>query len=246
MSEEPRPAKSPLEALLDLQDADIHIDQLRHRRGHLPEHEQLARIEAELGARAKAIGALESSQADLRGRTAELEVEIGTARTRRTQIDDRLTSSSAGSFRDQEAMATEMRSLSERIADLEDVELEVLEELEPLETELDGLVAERSSAEDARAALTSEIAQAQAAIDVELVEAATERAVLAGAVPDALIEEYERIRPRLDGIGAARLIHGACSGCHLQVPATEVDQMRHAAEGTIFHCDQCGRILVST
>ena len=58
-------------------------------------------------------------------------------------------------------------------------------------------------------------------------------------------DEYERLRARLGGIGAAHVVHGACSGCNLALSSTELDHLRHAASGTISHCEQCGRILVA-
>ena len=37
---------------------------------------------------------------------------------------------------------------------------------------------------------------------------------------------------------------GTCMGCHLQLPATEVDRLKRLEPDTLVFCDQCGRILV--
>ena len=42
----------------------------------------------------------------------------------------------------------------------------------------------------------------------------------------------------------ARLTGGRCDGCHLSLPAVELDRIRHEAAGTLEYCEQCGRILV--
>ena len=59
-----------------------------------------------------------------------------------------------------------------------------------------------------------------------------------------LLAEYERLRARLGGIGAARLEHGTCMGCRMKLPATELDRIKHQSPDELVHCDQCGRILV--
>jgi predicted nucleic acid-binding Zn-ribbon protein len=45
-------------------------------------------------------------------------------------------------------------------------------------------------------------------------------------------------------MGAARLIGGNCQACHLSLPATEVDRIRHMAPDAIARCEHCGAILV--
>ena len=51
-------------------------------------------------------------------------------------------------------------------------------------------------------------------------------------------------RAKANGVGAARLVGNTCQGCHLTIPATEVDRIRKAADGPIVFCDNCGTILV--
>ena len=67
---------------------------------------------------------------------------------------------------------------------------------------------------------------------------------LAARVAPELAASYERLRAKLGGIGAAHLVGGACSGCHLQLPAGELHRLRHATPDSVVYCDQCGRILV--
>jgi predicted nucleic acid-binding Zn-ribbon protein len=35
-----------------------------------------------------------------------------------------------------------------------------------------------------------------------------------------------------------------CQACHLGLPATEVDRIRHLPEDTLVRCEHCGAILV--
>ena len=83
--------------------------------------------------------------------------------------------------------------------------------------------------------------------EVVVEDVATERKArdeLAGATPAELAAQYDRLRARLGGIGAARLVNGACTGCHLALAATELDRIRRAQADTVLFCEQCGRIVV--
>ncbi|HMC51585.1 MAG TPA: C4-type zinc ribbon domain-containing protein, partial [Acidimicrobiales bacterium] len=84
----------------------------------------------------------------------------------------------------------------------------------------------------------------EASIDAEVATEREARAALAAALPADLSAQYDRLRGRLGGIGAARLANGACTGCHLTLSAIELDRMRRAPPDAVLHCEQCGRILV--
>ncbi len=63
-------------------------------------------------------------------------------------------------------------------------------------------------------------------------------------VSDDLLARYEQLRSKLGGTGAARLVGGSCSGCHLTLSSMELDRVRKASPDAVITCEQCGRILV--
>lgn len=233
-----------LVGLLALQDVDTAIDQLRHRRATAPERAQLAAAEAaatDLQARRQV---LQARRQELGDAQSALEAQIEAGRSRRQQIDARMRSGQVTAARELTAMAEEMDHLAAHVAGLEDRELEVMEALDPVDAELaevDGDLAARGADADR---LRRAVAASEHAIDAELAEAERQRAVRAAAVAPALLGQYERIRTRSGGVGAARLVGSTCTGCHLEVPSMEVDRLRHAPPGTVMTCEQCGRILV--
>jgi predicted nucleic acid-binding Zn-ribbon protein len=85
---------------------------------------------------------------------------------------------------------------------------------------------------------------AEAGLDGELARRAREREQTAGSVPVDLQSVYDRLRARLGGVAVARLVGNHCDGCHLTLPAVELDRVRHLPEGELVTCEQCGRILV--
>lgn len=238
------PGEGPLQLVLAVQEHDLALDRLRHRRAHLPERAELATLERELATLDASLARSEAERATLAARQAELEGGIEAATTRIGTIERQLYEGRGTAFRDQQAMAGEVASLKERRSHLEDDELGVMEELEPVDAEIGELKARREAAVAAAEGLRSAIEAAEGVIDGEIAAVGTARAHVSSAVPAALAAEYERLRAKLGGVGAARLVGASCSGCHLTLPATELDRIRHAPAGARFHCEQCGRLLV--
>ncbi len=232
------------EALLALQALDTSVDQLRHRRIHLPER-------AELESRHKELRALEASMADVQrqrdeiaAREQTLENEIAAVRTKAAADDKALYDGSVSALRDLRALQDEIASLGRRQRDLEDQELELMEQAEPLDAELARAAAARVAIDAAATELLAAIAEAEVAIDRELDELLGQRDALVAPIPEALLAEYERKRKVSDGIAVARLVGNRCEGCHLTLPAVEVDRIRHEPPDALVHCSECDRILV--
>jgi predicted nucleic acid-binding Zn-ribbon protein len=146
--------------------------------------------------------------------------------------------------RDLQAMDDEVKHLNRHIAELEDREIEIMEELEPIDDELRTAGVDRTALREDRDRLRSAIAHAVERIDADIASRTQARAEVAATVPPDLLARYERLRTTLAGTGAARLVGGSCSGCHLSLPAMEVDRIRKAPPDEVITCDQCGRILV--
>jgi hypothetical protein len=235
---------SPLQVLLDVQAHDLSLDRLAYRRRELSERTRLEDLNRQQGALQRRFEAVEAQRVDLTRQQDELDGHVQALVSRIATIEERLRSESAGSFRDQEAMAGETQSLDHKRRDFEDQELEIMEQLEPVEAEVASIISDLDRIERDRSHVSSDMAAAEAAIEAERQVVVAERAPLAASLPADLAGSYERLRQKLGGIGAARLVDGTCSGCHLRLPSRERDQVVHAPPGTIFYCDQCGRILV--
>ena len=236
----------PLQALLGVQDADTAVMQLQRRKATLDERRELDTLEAELADLGRQEAESEAARAELARRQSELEARIEAMATRSKAIEDRLYGARGTAARDLQAMDEEIRHLAVRRRELEDDELEIMEALEPIDAVLGEIRAGREQREARAVVLREALAAAEAAIDAQIAEHAAERQALAAEVPAQLLERYEALRARLGGTGAARLVGNRCSGCHLELPAMEVDRIRHLEPGTMVTCEQCGRILVPT
>ncbi|PZS17955.1 MAG: hypothetical protein DLM54_09015 [Acidimicrobiales bacterium] len=233
-----------LRTLLEVQEHDTALDRLRHRRQTLPERtalDQAGQQMAELAARwAEAEGRL----AELSQGQAHVEADIASVGRRIVDIESRLYGGMVSASRELQAMAAEVQSLQRRRTDMEDRALEVMEQTEPVEAELVAIREERASMEVTTVRLEEAVAAAEAVIDAGAVEESSARAALAIQLPGELKLRYEALRKSLGGVGAAQLVNGCCQGCHLRLPAIEVDRIRHLPPGTVATCEQCDRILV--
>ena len=233
-----------LRALLELQAHDTAIDQIRHRRQHHPLRDELASVESEtasLTARRQDAG---GRLGEVARRQSELEAEVDATARRLAEVDRRMYSGEISASRDLEAMSEQAASLKRRQSNLEDQVLEQMEAREPLDAEVGELDSELARLEARRAEVTGALAEADAELaSAERAELGT-REEVAARVPAELMERYERLRSRLGGVAVARLDGARCGGCHLTLPATELDRIRHAAPDAVATCEQCGRILV--
>ena len=234
----------PFEALLVVQDHDTAVDQLRHRHATLATRAELAGVEARLSAIGSRAAVVTAARDEHGGHQADLERQIDVSRVRRDELEKRMFGGQVTAGRELQAIDEEVRHLARHVAELEDRELEVMEVIEPLDEELATLAAERLELEEIADRLRATIGREEEAIAAEVAAQLTEREQAAAAVAPELLATYERLRAKLGGTGAARVVGGSCSGCHLVLPSMEVDRIRKASPDALITCDQCGRILV--
>jgi len=229
--------------LLD-QDHGTAVDRLRHRRETLPELERLAVVEQAIADLDASLEERSQARDDVARRQQRLEDELAAVETKVAELDKRLYSGVVAAPRELQALQADIGSLRRRRSDLEDQVLDAMQEREPLDAEVGRLGDERAQLENEADQLHKAISESTEAIDAELAAELEARTSAVAAVPDELLSLYERLRARLDGVGAARLVNGRCTGCHLSLPATEVDRIKREPPDAVVLCDQCGRILV--
>jgi uncharacterized protein len=234
----------PFDTLMEVQEHDTALDQLRHRIDSLPERLELQEVEKRQRSLEAAAVEVKTQVDDLAGRQRLLEERIAAAAKRRHEIEQRMESGEVSASRDLQAMDHEVHHLSARQAQFEEEEIALLEEEEPF----DSLQVEHEAAASSLAAeagrLNAAIDEAKGEIRLSIAEEERLRAESASRLPDDLAARYEKLRARLGGVGAARLVGDRCDGCHLTLPSVEFERIRHLAPGEFATCPQCDRILV--
>lgn len=233
-----------LEALLAVQELDTTADQLRHRRASMPERAALDALRTRITGVERDMAATQAERDEIAQREHKLEAEIAAVRAKADKDDKALYGGTVSALKDLRALQEEIESLQRRQRELEDQELELMEQAEPLDARLSELSSARSALDGDGAQLLAAITEAEVDIDRQLAELDGQRAAALAPVPADLLAEYERKRKAAGGIAVARLVGNRCEGCHLTLPAVEVDRIRHEPPGAVLHCSECDRILV--
>jgi hypothetical protein len=232
------------DALLALQDLDTHIDQEVHRKAQLPERAELAELERLIGQAQAGRSVVAAALGGVASRQEAAERELKVTEDRVVQVNRRLYGGTVTASRELQAMAEDVEGLKKRASELEDRVLAFMEEREPFDAELASLDRKLGELAQRQRETIEKLAAAESEVDAAIAGLTAEHPGAVEAVPKALLTAYDRLRSRLGGVAVARLVGGRCDGCHLSLPAMELDRIRHQSAGSLETCEQCGRILV--
>jgi len=230
--------------LLDLQAIDTRVAQITHARRTLPVLAELADLEGK--ARliddqvVRARTALDDVQREVRKAEADVQLVRDRAARDRARLD-----SGIGTAKDLVALQHELESLARRQSELEDVELEVMERAEDLESDLANLTAGRDRLSERIAGLEADRDVSLAAFAKDEAEVTRPRADIVAGVGPELVALYDKIAAS-SVTGAAALRQKRCGGCQLELNPVEIQRIRSAPEDEVLRCEECRRILVRT
>lgn len=237
-------AQAAQRRLVDLQELDSTLDRLAHRRRTLPEIARAAELTDRLTKLRDEVVAAETSQSDLQREQRKADSDVDQVRTRAVRDQQRLDSGAVASPKELENLQSEIVSLQKRQADLEEVDLDVMERLEEAGSRVAELAAEQDTTASELRTVEAARDEAFQQMDAEREQVAAERAGVAAGVPEDLRTLYEKLRQQFGGIGAAVLDGNRCGGCHLALNPAELARVRGAADDEVVRCDECRRIII--
>lgn len=229
-----------LEDLLDLQREDSEIDRLLARRNEMPElvaykaaHEEGAALDAQI------------AEVDGRLRETTLQVdksdgELKLAEQKLEREEQRLFAGGL-SAKEAEHLRREVEMLRRQMGDAETSILELMEVREAAEAEAADLRGRREEVAAEQSRLEALIQAEWKVIDAEIARHEARKTDLAPLIPADLMDLYEDLRPRKEGVAVGRLAEGICGGCHLGLSAAEQSQV---LKNDPPRCLHCRRILV--
>jgi len=230
-----------VEQLHDLQAVDTALDQLSHRRAHLPSRaaHDAARAASEglrsrLAQNAKRRDEVDAQYAALEKTGAEIDAKV-------TRLEGQLRSVVV--TREAEAIQREISSLrAERDAG-DEAGLAMLEEVESLAAAATQLQVELEGALAAEQAAAEVLAVDDQALDGERQALQRQRDEMAAALPAGLLSEYEGLRKSFNGVAVARLNGSQCTGCHIVLSRVELEAVRAVPADDRAECPHCARLL---
>lgn len=224
--------------MLELQQVDDRLAALRATVRALEQHlagspeleaarARAARREAERRDVDERLGAAGRESAALRGRVGVIDRQLYGGKVRNPQ--DLLT------------LQRELAEVRERLAEADDAELRLMEELEAAEAAATAASALVTSIEGARSAAAGGERARLETLRAEIAELERDRAAVAGALPPAELALYTRLATRLHP-AVTQLKGDSCGGCRLPLGVREVRAARVGSE--LVQCSNCDRVVV--
>ncbi len=231
------------EKLLDLHELDVQLGRTAGVLRSLPEQQRVDQAEAAVqNSRASQRDALRTVD-DLRAELTRAENDVELVEKRIATDQER--SSQTTSAKDATGLEHEIATLRERLAVLEDVELEVMTRLDEAEKVLSASSAETTQAESELDTAIGEAERARKELEHERESLTAARAELVGFLPGDLVELYERQRKRY-GFGASLLRARISQASGVTLTESDLQTVRQAAADDVLICPDSNAILVRT
>lgn len=226
-----------LSLLLTVQEYDNKLMELEMRKSFFPDLlKQLKQQVEELRENFK-------QQSD---RLVEIKKEIGLLETDLQSERNELKNSQkrllkVSTNREYDAVQTEIRGHSDRIAEIEQRIIVLMDEQEIIERELDELKEKLADTEKENLSRISEIERNAADIDGVIEKVRAEREHLASRISRRIMRRYDLIRGGQQGVAVVTIVERACGGCRQALPPQRIQEVR---AGKLVICENCGRIIV--
>ena len=228
-----------LKSLIELQAVDLRLIGIRERLGQFPK--RLAEVEGRVTAAKQQVAA--AKEALLTGqkerKTFEMDVEQWKERAKKYR-------SQSGEVKSNEAykaLLHEIQNAEDEIAKAEDRLLERMVSGEEYDRQVKAAEAKVKEVETVASKDRQTIQAEYNAAQKELTSAEALRAAAMAAVPEDLVDHYERIAKRHGGIALAEIRGEGCGQCGVHIRPHVIQQLQRDGNEGFFHCETCTRIL---
>jgi len=228
-----------LQDLLELQSVDLRLNDVRARLAAFPQ--KLADVNARVDAAKAELEKSKASQvAAVKDRKKyELDVEQWKERVRkyRDQTSQIKTNEAY------KALQHEVQNAEAEIAKAEDRLLQEMVSAEEFDLRVKASEKILKDVESVAAGQRAKIEAEKASVEKELAELSAEHSRVAQAIPENLMDHYERICKKHHNVALAEVRDEKCSACGMRIRPHVFQEMRRAGSEEMFHCETCTRIL---
>ena len=229
-----------IETLLVLQDRDRTIVQGRAEIDGL-EIERVSVNERSASAEAAQASA-EQAGKELEVKKNALEVDAAGEQTKIiTYSKQQLETKDNTQYR---ALVKQIEDCKKNISNFETDELMVLEEMDAQTETLKQTRADLDAANHDKATALSEIDERESNLQKQIGETEILRAETAAQIDEDTLDRYDRLLKK----GRANIVvdveHGACGGCHMKLPTSDVANLKSSQE--VNYCPNCSCIIYYT
>src|SRR5882672_8292615 len=228
-----------LKYLIELQAVDLRLIEIRERMSRFPK--RLAELEGRVTAvRQQITTAKDALTGSLKARkTYEMDVEQWKERAKKYR-------NQSGEVKTNEAykaLQHEIQNAEDEVAKAEDRLLDRMVAGEEYERQLKAAEVAVKQVEASANVERHTIQAEYNAAQKELTAAEAARAKAVAAVPEDLVDHYERIAKRHGGISLAEIRGEGCGQCGVHIRPHVIQQLQRPENEEFFHCETCTRIL---
>jgi len=143
--------------------------------------------------------------------------------------------------REYEALTNEIAQIDEKLEKIESDELEALQEVETLNSDLEEQKVILEELKETIAERNKEVSKLSSEKQKELDKYLKEKKSIVSGLDKELIYKFEKIVKNKDGVGIISIKNNVCMGCNMLLPPQFVNDVRR--EDELIFCPNCSRIL---
>lgn len=237
------------EVLRELQEIDLRLDKLREKKTSLPEKERIELLSKELLDLDKFTSEQKKKFSDEESKQKKIEGELELFSLKIKKEEQKLYSGTVTNPKELADIQKEVISLKQRNDKMETELLEQLDLVEGLGRRLEESLRQREQLSGKLAKTKRDYEEQTAQIEEEIQDLKEKKEKLNSLLDESAVQLYEELRGRKQGLAVAVLKEGVCQGCHVELPAEEVDKMLRSGPpdkeaGELWRCSHCERILI--
>ncbi len=230
-------ANAELQSLVQLQDLDLALKQLRDKVRRVPV--ELSVLEQDLADCRRLYESVVQNQEEGDKQRRHLESEVETSRQKLSKYKDQLMSVKTN--KEYQAMLAEIANCEQEISAKEDQILERMMVADEWKERQRGAKEGLGAREKEIHAKRQELEAFRTQSENELNHLEGQRSVLRQSLSPELFELYERIATARHGVAVAPALDQSCQGCHVRLRPQLFNEVKMNLQ--IIRCESCSRIL---
>jgi predicted nucleic acid-binding Zn-ribbon protein len=228
-----------LQKLLELQSVDSRLNEVRAKLAAIPK--KLAEADSRAAAAKSELEQSKAAQlASFKERKKyELDVEQWKERVRKYRDQ-------TGQVKTNEAykaLQHEVQMAESEIANAEDRLLEHMVMGEEYDRRIKTAERALKEVEEIVRAQRSKVEADQVVAEKDLAQLTAERIAVVAEIPENLLDHYDRIAKKHNGVALAEVRDEKCSACGMRLRPHVFQEMRRLGVEELFHCETCTRII---
>jgi len=229
--------KEKLALLIRLQECDSELVKLSAKKIKLPE--AIAKMEEDFRLYREKVESNKGKHEELKAKRADAESRIKKLQDTMSKTRERLLE--VKNNKEYQAMLKEIETAEKASGEIETQIIALMEEMDQL------AVLVKQDEETLRQAVSEHEREKKNLEDeLDAVDADTQawtekRADLQKMLPGDLLDRYEKVRKRNNGIGVISVWKSVCNGCHMNIPPQMYNEVQRSE--ALLSCPNCNRIM---